>query len=1281
MAYPKPSLTDGLFRTALVKIQVLFWGASLVALVPAASFAQVEIASDNAGNYSSGGGWTNGANRGTGFGVWNFTNGTTNGGSSGFFIGNPGSAGIQTSTASGGLSDPSFGLYANPINNANFASAKRAFSAPLTVGQTFSFRWAVNWDSDGVGNKGFNIRSGGINGTNLITVNQGGAPGHITLNNSNVFTNYGTNPMSWSFRRVSSNNLLVLATPRDGSSNVFSTNLTISAAPDAFEFYASGLSINEPDRRQPYFNDFRITDDRITLVGNFLSNPWSDSDANNVMTRGVDGNTFSISNVYIASPAVIRFKFVNGSFAAGNWGLGTLPVVVDTNTGTVSGVALREVPNGDPSTDLKVHRASGFYTFVFHTNSLAFSIQRQVFSSLASFVSAYGLLNVNLSGREKDPDQDGIQNGDEWYLNTDPTSVDTDGDGIHDGTEYLGGTNPLLEDTDGDGLRDNWEKTYYPLLDPVFADTDNDGTLDGLENLDTDALTNLQEQQYGTDPLNDNLTPPLFSAVALTGLSFNQDASLNWQNQLRRSETNVNLWSGLIYIKDTDLAATNRFKFLGSRGTDQAEWGRGPQANLAYEEAYQPLQTTNLVSSNYSRFQIDVDSGEFSVSPMATTDTNANQLPDAYEAWYGARLSSNVVSVLDPQADYDNDGRSVAQEFAAGSNPVQDVEPPTISLVGDEIVLVATSAGPASFTDPGVTVFDNSSNRVSEAVWISVATNRARVNQLVSTKTPGWDTVTYTATDAAGNKITNASRKVVIGNWNASYPSLHYYNLQAVVWPNRQGGGRFFTNSQVSPLDVYAQYYRANKTPGTNRDTSVRCWIGLSTNTNHPSVWGAEDWKEADFNVGSTGSNDEYKATYTNLAVGTFRVVSRWQFGSETNQYAYGGVNDFGDGNGGALGATTGTGADLKTYEPYSLTVVPTAVTFATIQYPKTPGPVAPGFITGTNSYQIYLQFYAQGVTEPAGAPTLAGVKAQLGYGQAGGDPAVHGAYTWVDATYNVQSGNNDEFLGKIPADVLASVGKVYYAARFTLDNGATWVYGGTDNIWNGVSSPSGVLPVGTTPKDLLLSASSLAETSVANTVVGSLSTTDDDAGDQFTYALVAGTGSTDNGFFNISGSDLRATAGLDFEVKNSYSVRVRSTDRAGLSYEKNFTITVTDVTEGSTFSGAYAGRALTEIAPNGLTYLVNYAFGGSDTTAATLPVLDMSDPLKLKLIVVVRTDDPSLTVGGQTSTSLTSGWSASGVTVTDGDNTGLPADRARKVISVDRGTDPKKFIRVSVTK
>ena len=154
-----------------------------------------------------------------------------------------------------------------------------------------------------------------------------------------------------------------------------------------------------------------------------------------------------------------------------------------------------------------------------------------------------------------------------------------------------------------------------------------------------------------------------------------------------------------------------------------------------------------------------------------------------------------------------------------------------------------------------------------------------------------------------------------------------------------------------------------------------------------------------------------------------------------------------------------------------------------------------------------------------------------------------------------------------------------------------------------------------------------------------------------------------------------------DVGSDNVYNVTVQVSDGSQTA-SLALVVTVTDVAEGSTFAGAYPGRTLMEVAPNGLTYLVNYALGGNSTTAATLPQQDHSDPTKLRLILVVRNDDSSVSVGGQTSTSLTSGWSSVGVTVANAaDQSALPANTSRKVISVDRGSNPTKFIRAMVTK
>ena len=96
-------------------------------------------------------------------------------------------------------------------------------------------------------------------------------------------------------------------------------------------------------------------------------------------------------------------------------------------------------------------------------------------------------------------------------------------------------------------------------------------------------------------------------------------------------------------------------------------------------------------------------------------------------------------------------------------------------------------------------------------------------------------------------------------------------------------------------------------------------------------------------------------------------------------------------------------------------------------------------------------------------------------------------------------------------------------------------------------------------PTDISLSTAAIDENVAANSTVGALSTTDIDTS-AFTYSLVAGAGDTDNASFSISGSDLKITASPDFETKASYSVRVRTTDQGGLSFEKVFAVTVNNL-------------------------------------------------------------------------------------------------------------------------
>jgi ELWxxDGT repeat protein len=102
-------------------------------------------------------------------------------------------------------------------------------------------------------------------------------------------------------------------------------------------------------------------------------------------------------------------------------------------------------------------------------------------------------------------------------------------------------------------------------------------------------------------------------------------------------------------------------------------------------------------------------------------------------------------------------------------------------------------------------------------------------------------------------------------------------------------------------------------------------------------------------------------------------------------------------------------------------------------------------------------------------------------------------------------------------------------------------------------------------PTDITLSATVIAENQFIGTAVGTLSTTDPDTADTFTYTLVSGDGDTNNASFTIDGATLKTAASFNFETQSSYSIRVRTTDSGAESFEKQFTITVTDGNDGAT--------------------------------------------------------------------------------------------------------------------
>lgn len=106
---------------------------------------------------------------------------------------------------------------------------------------------------------------------------------------------------------------------------------------------------------------------------------------------------------------------------------------------------------------------------------------------------------------------------------------------------------------------------------------------------------------------------------------------------------------------------------------------------------------------------------------------------------------------------------------------------------------------------------------------------------------------------------------------------------------------------------------------------------------------------------------------------------------------------------------------------------------WANLQWPPT---LAHTISAVNRTDTVYGQVWIDGVTNRPGAtPNL---RAQLGFGPTGSNPTNNQAWTWVDASFNVDAGNNDEFKASLLPEAVGSYDYVY---RYTTTGGRDWLY------------------------------------------------------------------------------------------------------------------------------------------------------------------------------------------------------------------------------------------------
>jgi gliding motility-associated-like protein len=133
------------------------------------------------------------------------------------------------------------------------------------------------------------------------------------------------------------------------------------------------------------------------------------------------------------------------------------------------------------------------------------------------------------------------------------------------------------------------------------------------------------------------------------------------------------------------------------------------------------------------------------------------------------------------------------------------------------------------------------------------------------------------------------------------------------------------------------------------------------------------------------------------------------------------------------------------------------------------------------------------------------------------------------------------------------------------------------------------VTNVNEAPTNIASSQTAIYEANANGAAVSNLSSTDPDAGDTFTYTLVSGAGSTDNASFSISGNQLKANTVFVFNTKSTYSIRLRTTDAGGLTFEKVFTIIVLE-SPVATGTGNFSGTSTITAASNNVTISKGYS-------------------------------------------------------------------------------------------
>ena len=233
------------------------------------------------------------------------------------------------------------------------------------------------------------------------------------------------------------------------------------------------------------------------------------------------------------------------------------------------------------------------------------------------------------------------------------------------------------------------------------------------------------------------------------------------------------------------------------------------------------------------------------------------------------------------------------------------------------------------------------------------------------------------------------------------------------------------------------------------------------------------------------------------------------------------------------------------------------SIGWANLQWPPTMSHTISAISRTDNAYG---QVWIDGVTsEPGATPS---VRAQLGFGPHGSSPAGNAAWEWVEAGFNVDAGNNDEFVASLLPD---HTGTFDYLYRYSTTNGRDWSYADLNGPFSGSPPNPGVLTVsssGDTTAPAIPSGLTVAGSSPATIELD----WDDVTGDASLYGYEVGRSASAGGPYAV----IALTTASDYTDTNvdegaTYHYAVRAVDlsfnRSGWSSEVTGTAEARTVT------------------------------------------------------------------------------------------------------------------------